>query len=216
MDKLEQLKALLKELSPEEVEEVKGILDSTPVDETSNEDTSKDEEVKEELPKNEETTKESEDTQAVGSNESEEETTLTEEVPTEETTKEDEVAEEEETEAAPTDEEVSTEEQPVEEETPTESVEEEYIPKMEKGSTPSQDDDVVENRNTLTAETGEEIPVDYEQIIEGLNAKNAALESELAYFKSKTEGAFGYSAKASMPVKTNRLYDDCSDIHFHK
>ena len=68
----------------------------------------------------------------------------------------------------------------------------------------------------VVADDGEELPVDYAQIIDGLKAKNMALEAENTRLKAKFEGAFGFSAKASAPAKVNRLYDDCDGIQMHK
>ncbi len=61
------------------------------------------------------------------------------------------------------------------------------------------------------------MPVDYQSIIDGLNAKIMALEAENKELKAKTDGAFGLVAKPGMAVKANSLYDDdVSDIHFKK
>ncbi len=69
----------------------------------------------------------------------------------------------------------------------------------------------------LTDVQGEEMPIDYRQIVDGLNAKIMALETENASLKAKTEGAFGLTSKAGQPVAIHRLYDnDTSDIHFKK
>ena len=111
------------------------------------------------------------------------------------------------------------------EETTSTPPEDDDIPMMKKGmDTSMEDEDVVPQSDNITADDGTEIPVDYQQIIEGLNAKNAALEAENtslkaenAGLKNKYEGAFGFSAKPSMPAKVNSLYDDAiDDVHFHK
>ena len=45
----------------------------------------------------------------------------------------------------------------------------------------------------------------------------AALEAENASLRNKYEGAFGFSAKPTIPAKANSLYDDAiDDVHFHK
>ena len=61
-------------------------------------------------------------------------------------------------------------------------------------------------------DTGAEMPVDYQQIIDGLNAKNLALEAENKQLKAKVEGAFGLSGKPGAFVPVNPLYNDTSDI----
>lgn len=65
-------------------------------------------------------------------------------------------------------------------------------------------------------EKEQEMPADYEAIIDGLNAKILALQTENNKLKAKTEGAFGYSSKIMDGAKPNRLFDDCSDIKIHK
>ncbi len=101
------------------------------------------------------------------------------------------------------------------EETAEEVAEEEEIPAMSK--TAPVDEEVVDE------ESGEAIPVDYQSIIDGMNAKMLALEAENRQlktenekYKSKVDGAFGFSAKPPMPAKVNKLYDDCADIKMHK
>jgi hypothetical protein len=62
------------------------------------------------------------------------------------------------------------------------------------------------------AETNK-MPADFEQIIEGLNAKILALQAENKKLKAKTEGAFGLTSKPGEYTKVNPLYgDDSSDI----
>lgn len=75
-----------------------------------------------------------------------------------------------------------------------------------------QDDDSV----MPTQETMEDNSIEKDNIIEAQKAKISALESEVATLKSQVDGAFGYSSKVSMPTKTNKLYDDCSDVHIHR
>ena len=84
------------------------------------------------------------------------------------------------------------------------------IPNFQKG--------VEEEPEALTDdETGEELPVDFKQIVDAQNAKIIALEAENKQLKAKVAGAFGYSSKPVMPAKTNRLYDENLDnIHFKK
>lgn len=65
-------------------------------------------------------------------------------------------------------------------------------------------------------DTDDDMPVDYQQIVDGLNAKILALEAENASLKAKTEGAFGLTSRPGEPVKVRSLYDDTSDIHFKK
>lgn len=208
MDKVEQLKELLKELTPEEVEQFKAFLNS------------EDEEPSEEVVQNDET--ETEPTKEDGNNteefddaseegESEEEVAQADEIPSEsvESLKKEETQQEETEEDKSFEE--SLKEQPVEEQAPI--AEEDDIPKMQKSVECSEG---VTESQPITDENGENIPIDYEQIVEGLNARIAALEAENASLKNKVDGAFGYSAKPAMPVKTNRLYDECSDVHFHK
>ncbi len=89
--------------------------------------------------------------------------------------------------------------------------EEEEIPPMQKGVQEEREEVVV------PAEEGiQDNQEEYKQIIDAQNAKISALEAENATLKNKVEGAFGYSSKVSIPVKTNKLYDDCSDVHIHR
>lgn len=87
----------------------------------------------------------------------------------------------------------------------------EEIPTMQKSGQVEDNDIVVPPQAEI-----EEDLIEKEKIIEAQKAKIEALETENATLKSKVEGAFGYSSKASMPAKTNRLYDDCSDVHIHR
>ena len=106
-------------------------------------------------------------------------------------------------------------EQPAEPEQPAEAPAElEPIPEMQK--LPTVDAEQEAPFANITADDGKELPIDYDQVIDGLKAKNMALEAENTRLKAKLEGAFGFSAKASAPAKVNRLYDDCSDIQIHK
>lgn len=62
-------------------------------------------------------------------------------------------------------------------------------------------------------EQGGEMPVDYQQIIDGQNAKILALEAENKQLKAKMEGAFGLSSKPGEFASVNSLYsNDTSDI----
>lgn len=200
MDKLKQLKELLKDLSPEEMEQIRVFLSSDEVEDNSNaevKNVSNDTEVNDSV---EENIKEPQ------TEESSEESISTEETQEETEPETEESAEE-------VKDEVSTEEV-VEQEEQSENIEDDDIPKMQKGIQTVNEESEVSN---VTTDEGEELPVDYEKIIEGLNAKNAALEAENKALKAKVEGAFGYSAKPSTPAKVNRLYDDAADdIHFHK
>ena len=203
MDKLEQLKELLKNLSPEEMEELRVFL-------------SRDEEVDENFELKEDKVSDSADEQSSESeevdNDSDIEENSEEPISTEETQEETEPETEEPAEEVK--DEVSTEEEVVKQEEQAENIEDEDIPKMQKGIQTVNEESEVPN---ITTDEGEELPVDYEKIIEGLNAKNAALEAENKALKAKVDGAFGYSAKPSTPAKVNRLYDDAADdIHFHK
>ncbi|MBR2385679.1 hypothetical protein IKA92_07440 [bacterium] len=228
---LEELKAKLKNLSPEEIAELKAFLN------TGNEEAAPAEEAEPVIEKTEtvdETAESSENTEeAPAAETTSEELPVEEEAPAEPTEEKSEGEEaipaEEKSEATeevtegegPTQEETSEEakeEAPAEETAAEPEAEEDDIPMMKKGvEAPIADDDTVPVSENITAETGEELPVDYEQIVEGLNAKIAALQAENASLKNKYEGAFGFSAKPSVPGKVNPLYDDAiDDIHFHK
>lgn len=133
------------------------------------------------------------------------------EVASEETAEDEKTPEEtatpEETEnAEPTEAKQEPEQEPAEgngqaaEEIAEEAPAEEEIPKMRK--------DVISEE--------EDIPMDYEQIIDGLNAKILALQAENERLRAKTEGAFGYSSKIGEGVRRNMLYDDCKDLRMHK
>lgn len=66
-------------------------------------------------------------------------------------------------------------------------------------------------------DNGDELPVDYQSIVEAQNAKILALEAENAKLRQKTDGAFGFAGKSPMLAKVNPLYDnDVSDIHFKR
>lgn len=78
--------------------------------------------------------------------------------------------------------------------------------------TAEQQEPPIEPVPLLEDEQGEEMPVDYQQIIDGLNAKNMALEAENRQLKAKVEGAFGLTGKPSGFAKANPLYDDATDI----
>ena len=64
----------------------------------------------------------------------------------------------------------------------------------------------------LQDEEGGEMPIDYSQIIDGLNAKIMALEAENKQLKAKIEGAFGLTGKPAGFTAVNKLYGDTSDI----
>lgn len=136
-------------------------------------------------------------------------------------------------------EEVATEEEVDEETTDTEDesdeadesevVEEDddYIPEMIKGAAPFDEElgayTPEPTEQPIVDTDGNEMPIDYESIIDGLNAKLLAAEAENKRLKSEntrlanmSEGAFGFSAKPQGQVKVNRLYDDCADIKFRK
>lgn len=213
MNKLAELKEKLKELSPEELEELKTFIttDETGVENAEAEkteaidttiETKEDEKVED--PNTEKKAEENTDAKT----EPLEEVLKTEEKPAEvaETTATDEVPTEDKN-----DENKGTEEAVSE---PKPETEEDDIPIMTKGK-PSGEEGAVDE-GSVTAETGETLPIDYEQIIEGQNAKIAALEAENASLKNKVNGAFGYSAKPTTPAKVNRLYDECEDVHFHR
>jgi len=59
---------------------------------------------------------------------------------------------------------------------------------------------------------GGDMPIDYQQIIDGLNAKNLALETENKQLKAKIEGAFGLTSKPGAFAQVNPLYGDTTDI----
>lgn len=216
MDKLAELKEKLKELSPEELEEFKVFLTK---DGAESEDAQKEEEPAVEpvtKTKEEETGK----TPAAGKKTEELEPTVG--VPkTEETTgASKKPAEAEETLPAEEDQELEErgENEGAKEETEAETTAEDndYIAPMAKSEPAGTGEaDTVDDAST-SAETEETSPTDYAEIVDGLNAKIAALEAENASLKSRVESAFGFSAKPDAPAKVKRLYDDCSDIHFHK
>lgn len=79
------------------------------------------------------------------------------------------------------------------------------------------EDEPIEAPDSILDEEGEEMPVDYQGIIDGLNAKILALLSENRRLKAKCEGAFGTMAKPRADVKRNALYDDdVSDVKMMK
>ena len=195
MEKLAELKEKLKELSPEELEELKTFLtDEGNTEEVSEiektEEASQAEELKEEKVADE------------SGNAANDESAALKTEPTEETAPE------------------AREDLKAADETSIQSKSEEIPEEMSKGKNedtetaqqePAQDDDIPAMQRTalqggddavgegpITSETGEDIPVDYEQIVEGLNAKIAALTAENASLKNRVEGAFGYSAKTTI------------------
>lgn len=210
MNKLAELKEKLKELSPEELEQFKAFLttDEESAEETKEPATETKEEEKTEGSTSSE--EKAEDNVKEEINASTEEVTETEEKPAEagETTPAEEV---------PTTEENGEIEGIKETTEPEQTTEEDDdIPQMTKGEPVGVGETDTVDNSSVTAETGETLPIDYEQIVEGLNAKIAALEAENASLKNKVNGAFGYSAKPSAPAKVNRLYDECEDVHFHR
>lgn len=213
---LEEIKAKLKDLSPEEMEELKALLlsDTSKEEEPkgNDEDSNKEPETKPDgdVPTEENTDK---DVPAVTPEE-----TGDESIPAEETTPNDADSGNGE-DLPPKDEDTSKDEESNADEEQgqgTPPIEDDDIPKMEKVTEPTTDEDALPSSEQITADDGEKLPVDYAQIIDGLNAKVTALESENASLKAKVDGAFGYSAKPTVPVKNNRLYDDCSDIMMHR
>lgn len=94
----------------------------------------------------------------------------------------------------------------------TSSMKDADIPIMQK-IMPSQDEGIESDQAQVTDDCS---PNELEQIVEAQKAKISALETELASLKSKFDGAFGYSSKPPISGKVNSLYDECSDIHFHK
>lgn len=239
MGKLEELKSMLKELSPEEMEQLKSFIaedktedtpteepeqTSEPVEETAETPT---EETSEEVAPTEETTETTEESSETTEGET------SEELPAEEQTSEEPAVNSDETapaEEEPVMEKVNTDEGPASEETETPETEtsetteetstatnEDDALIMRKGAEPSSEEESVATSENITADDGSEIPIDYKQIIEGQNAKIAALEAENASLKSKVDGAFGYSAKPTAPGKVNPLYDDAIDnVRFRK
>ena len=220
MDKLKELKELMKDLSPGEVEELKAFLSNSAEDTPTEEEAMPvAEEPAQETPSEEVADAPVEDAPAEETSEEEteepsEESAPEESTPAEEPSEETETGEEE-TAEEPVEETPAEEEKVEEQEEVATLPEEDDIPAMQRGIAESMEEPT-EPAPNITAEDGEEIPVDYQQIIDGLNAKLAATEAENKMLKAKYEGAFGYSAKASVPTKVNRLFDDCSDIHIHK
>lgn len=204
---IEQLKELLKGLSAEDLKSLKDYLNS--------EDTSSDNE--NEVP-NEANESNSTNEETVNDNvDSDNDATDTPDEPKEEQTSNETDEVEDKPNVSENSEETTTDEtidngNPESEPAETESVED--IPAMQKVAPAEVEDE--NTANEIVSDDGNKIPVDYEQIVEGLNAKIAALEAENATLKNKVEGAFGYSAKPSVPARVNRLYDDCEDIHIHK
>lgn len=211
MEKLAELKEKLKELSPEELEELKAFIAEGEKTEETAETEKTEEAAPTEEPKAEEKVA---DESSAAAEESAAPETAPEKEPAEETAETTEETKAEETPAEEPKGENEGTETAQQEPAPTTPDEDDDIPAMQKIA-PTGGDDAVDE-GSITAETGETIPVDYEQIIEGLNAKIAALTAENASLKNKVDGAFGYSAKTTMPAKVNRLYDECEDVHIHK
>lgn len=103
-----------------------------------------------------------------------------------------------------------TEEAETEAEAPIETPE--PIPEMSNSEPIEEAEEVQEQEQPLQDEEGGEMPIDYSQIIDGLNAKIMALEAENKQLKAKVEGAFGLTGKPAGFTAVNRLYGDTSDI----
>ena len=92
--------------------------------------------------------------------------------------------------------------------------EEEEIEEVDEGVDQMVDGEVDE---TVTDAEGEKMPIDYQDIIDGLNAKILAQDNEIKRLRAKCEGAFGVMAKSRANVKRNALYDDdVSDVKMMK
>jgi hypothetical protein len=89
---------------------------------------------------------------------------------------------------------------------------EEPIPEMSNSEPIEEAEEVQEQEQPLQDEEGGDMPVDYSQIIDGLNAKIMALEAENKQLKAKVEGAFGLTGKPAGFTAVNKLYGDTSDI----
>ena len=118
-------------------------------------------------------------------------------------------------EETPAEEQAETAEEITEEatETPNEIAEkpdEEPIPEMSKGEIAEPVEELAEQ--PLQDEEGGEMPIDYSQIVDGLNAKVLALEAENKQLKAKVEGAFGLTGKPASFAAVNKLYSDTTDI----
>lgn len=96
------------------------------------------------------------------------------------------------------------------EEAPTET--QEPIPEMSNSEPIEEAEEVQEQEQPLQDEEGGDMPVDYSQIVDGLNAKILALEAENKQLKAKIEGAFGLTGKPAGFTAVNKLYGDTSDI----
>ena len=93
----------------------------------------------------------------------------------------------------------------------------EEVPPMTKEAVSDAEQGSVTEAQAVVDDEGEDMPVDYKEIVDGLNAKIMALEAENAKLRAKTESAFGYSVKPSVGVKANPLFsEDTTDIHFKK
>ena len=89
---------------------------------------------------------------------------------------------------------------------------EEPIPEMSNSEPIEEAEEVQEQEQPLQDEEGGEMPIDYSQIVDGLNAKILALEAENKQLKAKVEGAFGLTGKPAGFTAVNKLYGDTSDI----
>lgn len=222
MGKLEEIISKVKELTPEEKEQLKSLITEDKTNETLTEEPEQTPEPVEESADatTEEVAPTEETTEPVEENSETDESETTEDVSAEEE-KSDEPADN-------PDETVPSDEEPVmkkvdEDEGPTSEPTEEPEPETSPEPPVDDEDALIMRRSTdasaenITTDDGSEIPIDSQQIIDGLNAKIAALEAENASLKSRTDGAFGYSAKPTAPGKVNPLYDDAIDnIRLHK
>jgi len=100
----------------------------------------------------------------------------------------------------------------------TEEVTNEPIPDMAPSAAPesNQETAILPQEEVqpppLQDEQGGDMPIDYQQIIDGLNAKAMALETENKQLKAKLEGAFGLTSKPGAFTPVNNLYGDTTDI----
>ena len=106
----------------------------------------------------------------------------------------------------------------IEEEKDNEEVTDEPIPDMASSATSGENQETAAPMQEevqpppLQDEQGGDMPIDYQQIIDGLNAKAMALETENKQLKAKLEGAFGLTSKPGAFTPVNNLYGDTTDI----
>ena len=91
-------------------------------------------------------------------------------------------------------------------------VAEEPIPEMSRTAVAPDEAVAAAQAPPIQDEQGADLPVDYQQIIDGLNAKTLALEAENKQLKAKVEGAFGLTGKPGAFAAVNPLYSETSDI----